>query len=172
MSSRSTGSQKENALKVFTLDQENNITVYSSPRLAVDSGDPVFATPAELTKLSDSWPAARFVEIWNSLTGVVAVKRFTDRKTAVTRIWKAIQNLEAAEPVKNVELRCATSKKERVLAMLQTNGGATLGQLMGATGWQSHSVRGFLSGTISKKMGRTVESSKREDGERVYRVLP
>src|SRR5205823_1254267 len=126
----------------------------------------------ELTKLSDSWPAARFVEIWNSLTGVVAVKRFTDRKTAVTRIWKAIQSLEPAEPAKNVELHCETSKKERVLAMLKTEKGVTLGQLMGGTGWQSHSVRGFLSGTIGKNMGLTVESTKREDGERVYRVLP
>jgi hypothetical protein len=156
-------------LKVFTIDKENNITVYGSRQLAADSGDLVFATPAELRKLSDSWPAARFVETWNSLTGVVAVTRFTDRKTAVTRICKAIQSLE---PAKNVEFHCETSKKERVLAMLKSDKGVTLAQLMGATGWQSHSVRGFLSGTIGKKMGLTVESTKREDGERVYRVLP
>ena len=166
------GSQKENALKVFTIDNENNITVYSSRKLAADSGDAVFATQAELSRMTGSWPAARFIELWNSLTGVVPVKRFTDRKTAVTRIWKAIQSLEPAEPVKNVEFHGETSKKERVLAMLKTNGGATLGQIMAATGWQSHSVRGFLSGTIGKKMGLTVESTKREDGERVYRVLP
>jgi hypothetical protein len=39
-----------------------------------------------------------------------------------------------------------------------------------ATGWQKHSVRGFISGAICKKMGLTVESLKREDGARVYRV--
>jgi Protein of unknown function (DUF3489) len=39
-----------------------------------------------------------------------------------------------------------------------------------ATGWQAHSVRGFVSGTLGKKMGRTVESTKREDGERLYQA--
>jgi uncharacterized protein DUF3489 len=139
--------KKENALKVFTIDKENNITAYSSRQQAVACGDPVFATPGELTKLSEAWPAARLVEIWNSLTGVVVVKRFTDRNTAVTRIWKAIQTLQPAEPIKSVASQRETSKKERVLTMLKTDRGATLDQLMRATGWQSHSVRGFLSGT-------------------------
>jgi hypothetical protein len=39
---------------------------------------------------------------------------------------------------------------------------------MEATGWQAHSVRGFVSGTMGKKMGLRVESTKREDGTRVY----
>jgi hypothetical protein len=47
--------------------------------------------------------------------------------------------------------------------------GATLKELMKATDWQAHSVRGFLSGTVGKKMGTAVESSPRADGERVYR---
>ena len=159
-------------MKVFSIDGENNITVYSSRKLAASSGDMVFATEAEFNKLSESWPTAKLVDIWNSLAGVVPVKRFTDRKTAVARIWKTIQSLEPAEPVKGVELHCETSKKERVVAMLKTANGATLGQIMAATGWQSHSVRGFLSGTVGKKMGLSVESTKGENGERVYRVLP
>ena len=39
-----------------------------------------------------------------------------------------------------------------------------------ASGWQAHSVRGFLSGTVGKKMGLTVVSTKGEDGERSYSV--
>jgi len=39
---------------------------------------------------------------------------------------------------------------------------------MKATNWQAHSVRGFLSGTLGKKMGLKIESSKTNDGERVY----
>jgi hypothetical protein len=42
---------------------------------------------------------------------------------------------------------------------------------MKATGWQTHSVRGFISGTLGKKMGLTVYSAKGEDGERRY-TLP
>jgi hypothetical protein len=52
--------------------------------------------------------------------------------------------------------------------MLKRPGGATLKEIMKATGWQPHSVRGFLSGTIGKKMGLKVESTKTESGERSY----
>ena len=41
---------------------------------------------------------------------------------------------------------------------------------MAATGWQAHSVRGFISGAIVKKMGLQVESKKREDGDRAYSI--
>jgi Protein of unknown function (DUF3489) len=41
---------------------------------------------------------------------------------------------------------------------------------MKATGWQAHSVRGFLSGAIAKKMGLPLKSEKRDDGERVYSI--
>jgi hypothetical protein len=43
-------------------------------------------------------------------------------------------------------------------------------ELMKATGWQPHSVRGFISGTVGKKMGLTVESTKGENGERKYSI--
>lgn len=60
------------------------------------------------------------------------------------------------------------SKTEQVLDLLKRPGGASLAEIMTLTAWQSHSVRGFISGTLGKKMGLTVESSKREDGERIY----
>ncbi len=63
-----------------------------------------------------------------------------------------------------------TTKKAIVLALLRQPTGATLDELMKATGWQAHSVRGFLSGTMGKKMGLKVDSSKRSDGERSYSV--
>jgi len=62
------------------------------------------------------------------------------------------------------------SKTGRILDLLKRPGGVTSKELMKATGWQPHSVRGFLSGTIGKKMGLTVVSSKGEDGERSYSV--
>jgi transglutaminase/protease-like cytokinesis protein 3 len=60
------------------------------------------------------------------------------------------------------------SKTARVLDLLKRPGGATLKEIMKATGWQPHSVRGFISGTLGKKMGLTVESTKCEDGGRNY----
>jgi hypothetical protein len=62
------------------------------------------------------------------------------------------------------------SKASRVLDLLKRPDGATAKELIKATGWQPHSVRGFLSGTVSKKMGLAVTSTKGEDGERTYSV--
>jgi hypothetical protein len=62
------------------------------------------------------------------------------------------------------------SKTAQVLELVKRSGGATLKQIMKATGWQAHSVRGFLSGTLGKKMGLPIESRKTNDGERAYRL--
>ena len=62
------------------------------------------------------------------------------------------------------------SKTAKVLHLLKRSGGATLKDLVKATGWQAHSVRGFLSGTLRKKMGLTVTSTKSVEGERSYAV--
>ena len=62
------------------------------------------------------------------------------------------------------------TKTAKVLALLERPEGATLEQLMTATGWQAHSVRGFLSGAVRKKMGLRLQTHKRDDGERTYRL--
>jgi hypothetical protein len=62
------------------------------------------------------------------------------------------------------------SKTAKVLELLKRPGGVTSKELMKATGWQPHSVREFLSGTVGKKMGLAVTSAKGEDGARNYSV--
>lgn len=63
------------------------------------------------------------------------------------------------------------TKANIVLKKLQLTRGATVAQLMEATGWQAHSVRGFLSGTIRKKLGLNLVSEMGKDGLRRYRVI-
>jgi hypothetical protein len=62
------------------------------------------------------------------------------------------------------------SKIATILDLLKRPGGATAKELLKATSWQPHSLRGFISGTLGKKMGLTVTSTKGEDGERSYSV--
>ncbi len=62
------------------------------------------------------------------------------------------------------------SKTAKILDLLRRPAGASVKELMKATGWQPHSVRGFLSGTVAKKMGTPVDSFKRSDGDRAYRL--
>src|ERR1700682_2706981 len=197
-------------MTTFSIDAENSITALDSQQS--DFEGEIFASQQELAELAAKWPANRLIEVWNGIPGLTPVKKFTDRKTAVACIWKAIQSLdgggatEAATTApkhasktktggkqdkkpKTTTKRVAKtargnrakggdkpavarsgSKKAEVLGLLQRKGGATLAQIMKATGWQAHSVRGFISGALGKKMGLTVNSVRREDGERVYRL--
>jgi Protein of unknown function (DUF3489) len=61
------------------------------------------------------------------------------------------------------------SKQSRVLAMLQSPAGATIAAMMNATGWQPHSVRGFLASVVRKRLKLELGSTK-VDGNRVYRI--
>jgi hypothetical protein len=63
----------------------------------------------------------------------------------------------------------AGSKQARVLAMLATPAGASIATIMQATGWQQHSVRGFLAGVVRKKLHREL-TSEVVDGVRIYRT--
>src|SRR4051812_17282796 len=94
-------------MKTYTIDNENNISVFASKKEAAAGSttpfDP-FTSQEELTELAAAWPASRLVEIWNSIPGVTPITKFTNRKVATDRIWKAIQklgvvpNADVAEP--------------------------------------------------------------------------
>jgi hypothetical protein len=67
------------------------------------------------------------------------------------------------------ELHSRVTKAAKIQALLKQSGGATLQGLMVATGWLAHSVRGFISGHLVKKLRIHVQSLRR-DGERVYKI--
>jgi hypothetical protein len=128
------------------------------------------------------------------------VKKFTSRKGAIARIWEAVQRLSpdvaqqaptvapgkwrsrkgAAKGTRRGTARPAAketanvaregSKKAQVLALMCRKQGATAAEIMKLTGWQAHIVRGFISGAVTKKLGRTVESTRAEGKERTYRI--
>jgi hypothetical protein len=195
-------------MRLFAIDKDETITAFPAAE-QIPEGQEQFASEKELAKLAANWPADRLVNVWNSFAGVAGfgadlkpLKKFTDRKTAAARIWKAIQKLDApaapetaaatetaptapkaakGAPKKAMATKTAKaadgaptaregSKKAIVLELLRRKEGATLAEIGKATDWQKHSIRGFISGTITKRMGLKIESTKREDGERVYKL--
>jgi hypothetical protein len=201
-------------MTTFTIDCDNNITAFASlkeAQAADIAGAEYFSSEKELAQLAASWPVAgargrgssKLMELWNSLPGVVPVKKFKDRTTAIARIWKAAQALtlpgapqgapdapkakgsrkkataaKKAAPARKGGKKARQggneardgSKKAEVLELMRRAKGATLAEIMKATGWQAHTVRGFVSGTLIKKHGLKVESFRSDEKERTYRV--
>jgi hypothetical protein len=78
------------------------------------------------------------------------------------------KKLPTSEPQAKVARK--SSKTEQAIAMMKRPGGATLKQLTDTLDWQAHTVRGFVAGTLTKKMGLTVASTKPAGGERTYSI--
>ena len=98
---RQTSNRKDRPMRLFAIDKDETITAFPAAE-QVPEGQEQFASEKELAKLAANWPADRLTAIWNSFAGVAGfgadlkpVKKFTNRKTAVARIWKAIQALDA-----------------------------------------------------------------------------
>jgi hypothetical protein len=186
-------------MATFTIDSENNIVSHTGPPVGADESQS-FSTAKELAKLTAEWPTSRLLDTWNSFAGVAPfddlkpVKKFTDRKAAVARIWKAIQRLSAdvappATPVATERTRSKkslakasrsaraqkgatesrTNKKAEVIALMKRAKGATLAEIVDATGWQNHTVRGFVS-ILGSKGGEKIESAKNADDQRTYKI--
>jgi len=162
---------------LFHLTPEDHIrTSDEQRRTETDGGRSSFTSERELQELASAWPMKRLVEIWNRLPGVEPVTRFTDRKTAIARIWRALQPRaeKGGKPARRASqsrhrpVFREGSKAAQVCTLLSRPQGATLNEIRSETGWQAHTVRGFISRNLSKQ-GRKVRSFERE-GERVYRV--
>src|SRR5450759_4518014 len=92
-------------MATYRIDTEINLAVHpvmDTDITEADATGSTFATEANLSEATALWPASRLVEVWNNFAGappfaeLKEVKRFTDRKSAVTRIWNAAKRLGAA----------------------------------------------------------------------------
>lgn len=157
---------------VFTIHLDRKVEVLTLNNTHPSSnGALTFSSECELRRLVARWPGTRLVEIWNQLPGVRKVTRFSDRDTAIRRIWTVFQDLAPTNGASAVASRDLGTKAERVVELLKGPSGGSLQAIMDLTGWQPHSVRGFISAQLGKRMGLKIQSFKR-DGERVYRIRP
>lgn len=145
-------------MKMFVIDSSNSVQLCRSKQAACRDGT-CFANEKEFAACVSTWPLARLAAVWNRLPGVAPVRKFTDRRTALQRIWGALQ---ALEPERH-------TKSNLIVELLQRPSGATIAELMEVTRWQAHSIRAFLSAQLPKKLGHHAKSFERE-GLRAYRI--
>ena len=146
-------------MRVYIIGYDG-IILCREPPAAVNEGEIVVASNEELhaARLNGK----RLLALWNALPGVEKRRKVGDRDTLIDQLWSAIESLpdpDAKRP----------SKQDEVIAMLRRPEGATVNEVVSATGWQRHTVRGVFSGTLKKKLGLTLASAKEERG-RVYRI--
>jgi len=91
-------------------------------------------------------------------------------ETVVARTMIAIQKHAAGKPDVKLPSPRAGTKQAKLIALLETPDGATVEEIVNAIGWQSHTVRGAVSGVLKKKLGLKVTSEKIEGRGRVYRL--
>jgi hypothetical protein len=95
-----------------------------------------------------------------------SAKKRTAAATSATAATKTAQQSQNERKPKQRESR---SKQSHVIAMLRSPAGATIDAMMKATGWQQHSVRGFLAGVVRKRLNLKL-SSEKVDGNRIYQI--
>jgi hypothetical protein len=185
---------RDNAITAFATDQEVNANIPPQGYDWIITTEKQLAkATAEwpISRFVEVWNS--FAGVAGPFGDLKPVKKFENRAKAIARIWTAIQKLGAevekaatAAPVTVAKKRASKkvtapptqetpaktpregSQTAKVIALLKQDGGVTLEALMAATGWQKHSVRGFIS-TLPKKTGLAVTSTRREsDKARVY----
>ena len=92
----------------------------------------------------------------------------TKSKSAKT----ARKTVKAAAPAATVARHRSGTKQALLIEMLSRESGATIADLVAASGWLPHTIRGAMAGALKKKLGLTITSEKIEGRGRVYRVQP
>jgi Protein of unknown function (DUF3489) len=186
-------------MSTFIIDSDNNIMAFAGLPVGADESQSFSPAKelAKLTaewppsRLVETWGSFAGVAPFDDLK---PVKKFTSRKAAVARIWQAVQRLSpngaphaaTVAPAKTGSKKspakaprrvraqkgateARSNKKAEVVAMMKRAKGATLAEIMEATAWQAHTVRGFVS-ILGSKGGEKIESSKNAAGERSYHI--
>jgi hypothetical protein len=150
-------------MRIYIIGNDG-ITLCREAPAIVNDGEIAVASKEELHTAPLS--GKRLLALWNALPGVEKRRRVGDREALIDELWSAIEALPDPEPEPDAK---RPSKQDEVIGMLRRPEGATIDEVVRATGWQRHTVRGVFSGTLKKKLGLTIASAKEERG-RVYRI--
>ncbi len=140
---------------------------------AIDAADPkeIPMTKAKLRRKAASRSNNSEIKVRNSAVRRTALKSLKLKRVTKSARLKPVTKSAAVQKPRPVSQQPGRreSKQARVIAMLQAPGGATIDAMKRATGWQQHSVRGFLAGVVRKKLCLNLVSADGDKG-RVYRI--
>ena len=149
------------AQKGFTTMKNVEATTTEQTATVAEQGAPLAPEKASSKKGASQKKAAP--------KGQKAAKEAKPPATAPKKEAKAGKKAGKLAPAKEASKPRAESKGAKILELIGRPKGASLPEIMKATDWQAHSVRGFLS-TAAKKHGLKIESTKTEAGDRVYQI--
>ena len=150
-------------MRIYIIGNDGIRLCHEAPA-TVNEGEIAVASNEELHAAALS--GKRLLALWNALPAVERRRKVGDRAALIDQLWSAIEALPDPEPQSDAK---RPSKQDAVIAMLRRPEGATVDEVVRATGWQRHTVRGVFSGTLKKKLGLSLGSVKEERG-RVYRI--
>jgi uncharacterized protein DUF3489 len=150
-------------MRIYIIGNDG-ITLSREAPAALNEGEIAVASKEELHAAPLS--GKRLLALWNALPGVEKRNKVGERATLIDQLWSAIEALPDPKPHSDAR---RPSKQDAVIAMLRRAEGATVDEVVRATGWQRHTVRGVFSGTLKKKLGLVLASAQEERG-RVYRI--
>ena len=150
-------------MRIYIIGNDGIMPCGEAPA-TVNEGEIAVASNEELHAAPLS--GKRLLALWNGLPSVEKRRKVGHREALIDQLWSAIEALP--EPESQSETK-RPSKQVAVIAMLRRPEGATVDEVVRATGWQRHTVRGVFSGTLKKKLGLTLAWGQEERG-RVYRI--
>jgi hypothetical protein len=161
-------------MKTFTIDNENNISVFASAEEAAAASTTPFHTFSSRQELADliaAWPPERIVATWNSLPGVAPQKRFKTSNVAATKIWERIRDLgEAAQPEPVAKKPAAATAKGK--AATKAKGGAQSAKGAPAKGKAGNKATPAKAAPKAKKSGKAPEASAGpREGSKMAQVI-
>jgi hypothetical protein len=177
-------------MTTFTIDAENSITAFPTPdhaEAAVGTGAQPFTSQQHLAELAAAWPAERLLAIWNSFAGVAGfgadlkpVQKFTDRKTAIKRIWTAIQKLATVPQTSEAAAETAAPKAsaaksaaepEKPKAQRKAKGGAPAAQGAPAKGKATKKATPAKNAPKAKQAAKAPETAGPREGSKTAQVV-
>ena len=125
-----------------------------------------------LTDFPANLKGGALIKVLTSLGNQGLIQPHSKTASGNTQFAITTEGLQAIGVQPPVTHKREVSKQALLIELMSRPEGATLAQMVQATGWQAHTVRGCLAGALKKKLGLLIDSVKETGGERVYRVSP